>query len=125
LGRWLRRHRVLVTSGVVLLATAAVALAVSTLLVGDALRHEEQARKDRALAQVEALLTANPRAVPAILDSLKATRADVLPRLHELWQGGQLAPRVANTQRVRAGLALLALDGGALDEPLHTWILQA
>jgi len=125
LGRWVRRHRALVTSGVVLLATAAVALAISTLLIGDALHKEEQARKERALAQVEALLTANPRAVPALLDGLKATRADVLPRLHELWKSSQRAERVETTRRVRVGLALLALDGGAVNEPLHDWILHA
>ncbi len=123
LGRWVRRHRALVTSGVVVLATAAVALAVSTLLIGDALRSEEQARKERALAQVEALLTANPRAVPHLLEGLKGTRADVLPRLRALWEQ-ERGPK-GRGRRIRVGLALLALDGGEVNESPTDWILQA
>ncbi len=121
--RWMRRHRALVTGGAALLMTAVVALAVSTLLIGDALRGEERARKDRALAQVDALLTANARAVPNIIDNLKTTRADVLPRLRELW--AQDDSRETRTGRMRAALALLALDGAAVTEPLRAWMLQA
>jgi hypothetical protein len=49
-------------------------------------RHkEDQERTRRALAQVDALLSADPRAVPAILDNLAQQRADVLPRLRQVW----------------------------------------
>ncbi|MCC6419555.1 MAG: SUMF1/EgtB/PvdO family nonheme iron enzyme [Gemmataceae bacterium] len=177
--RWVRRHQAPVTGAAALLVTAVVALAVSTVLIGDALRSEEAARKReetarireatqrkraeveraraveaqgkeklareqaeaaqrleekarlreeaerkrRALAQAEALRTANPRAVPALLDSLRATREDVLPRLRELWeQDGEPQNR---GRRARVGLALLALDNADVQQPLFAWMLEA
>jgi formylglycine-generating enzyme required for sulfatase activity/tRNA A-37 threonylcarbamoyl transferase component Bud32 len=71
-----------------------------------ALEREEQARKDRALAQIHALLTANPLAVPNILQNLKQSRDDVLPRLLEHWEEKDLPP----PQLLRVGLALLPTD---------------
>ncbi len=45
----------------------------------------EGPRGERVLAQVEQLRTADAGAVPAILDNLQPYRADILPRLRQLW----------------------------------------
>ncbi len=71
-----------------------------------ALQREEQARKERALAQIDALLTANPHAVPNILQNLKQSGADVLPRLREHWEKKDLPA----LKLLRVGLALLPDD---------------
>jgi serine/threonine protein kinase len=130
LGRWLRHHQTLTAAVGALLLTGVIALAISTVLVGqaqqetaDALQQEEQARKDRALAQVDALLNADPQAVPALLAALETARADVLPRLHQLWA----APEAPHTrvQRGRVGLALLPVEPNAVRDWLVAWMLQA
>jgi formylglycine-generating enzyme required for sulfatase activity/serine/threonine protein kinase len=128
LGRWARRHRSVVTGAAALLLTAVVALAISTILIGQeqqktekALRQEQEARKERALAQVEALLSASPQAVPALLAGLGHYREDVLPRLRQLWaQPEQPGDRA---RRTRVGLALLPDDASVKDQ-LYTWMLQ-
>jgi hypothetical protein len=91
-GRWVRRHQKTAVGVGVLLLTGVIALSLSTLLVGraqketaDALKKEEKARDERALAQVDALLHADPSAVPDLLAGLEANREHVLPRLRYLW----------------------------------------
>jgi formylglycine-generating enzyme required for sulfatase activity/tRNA A-37 threonylcarbamoyl transferase component Bud32 len=137
LGRWLRHHQTLTAAVGALLLTGVIALAISTLLVGQAQREtaaalrqeeqarkqEEQARKERAVAQVDALLSADPQAVSALLAGLEPTRADVLPRLRHLWA----APEESNSrvQRGRVGLALLSVEPDAVRGWLATWMLQA
>src|SRR5262249_43982807 len=106
MGRWVRRHQKLTVGVGALLLTGVIALAVSTLLVGSALRKEEQARQERALAQVDALLHAEAKSVPALLAALEPTRADVLPRLRELWGDEQLP----HAKRNRVALALLPVE---------------
>jgi formylglycine-generating enzyme required for sulfatase activity/tRNA A-37 threonylcarbamoyl transferase component Bud32 len=123
LGRWARRHQKLTVGAGVLLLTGLAALGVSTLLVGDALRRAEQARKERALAQVDALLSADPKAVPALLAGLEATPDDVLPRLRELWAEEDRPQR--RTRRGRVGLALLTVEPGLVKDWLCTWMLEA
>jgi formylglycine-generating enzyme required for sulfatase activity/tRNA A-37 threonylcarbamoyl transferase component Bud32 len=130
LGRWVRRHQK-TTAGVgALLLTGVIALAVSTLLVGraqqetaDALKKQEQARKGRALAQVDALLSADPEAVPALLAGLEPTRDDVLPRLRELW--AQKPHPDTLLQRGRVGLALLPTDPELVKRWLYVRMLHA
>src|SRR5262249_30124327 len=87
-GRWVRKHPARTAAVGALLLTGVIALGVSTLLIGRAqqetaaaLRKEEQARRDRVLAQVNALENAEAAAVPAILADLAANRDEVLPRL--------------------------------------------
>jgi serine/threonine protein kinase/formylglycine-generating enzyme required for sulfatase activity len=130
LGRWLRRHQALTAATGALLLTTVVALAAGTVLLGraqqktvTALENEERARKGRALAQVDALVKADPQAVPALLAGLEATRDDVLPRLRELWkQPDQPARR---QERGRVGLALLPVEGPAVKGWLYDWMEQA
>jgi formylglycine-generating enzyme required for sulfatase activity len=127
LGRWLRKHPALAAGAGALLLTGVIALAVSTLLIGsaqrktaDALRNEEQARKDRALAQVNRLCDAAPAAVPGILADLEANRDDVLPRLRELY-----AESRAGGTRTRLALALLPVEPEAVRDELMAWMLAA
>jgi formylglycine-generating enzyme required for sulfatase activity len=84
-----------------------------------ALKRERQARKDRALAQVETLLTAQPQAVPGLLAGLESVRADVLPRLRELWAHPE---RPGDLTRV--GLALLPVEPALVKDPLYARMLE-
>src|SRR5262249_6936884 len=70
-----------------------------------ALEREQAARVEQATAQVNALLTAHPRAVPDLLAGLEPFRAAVLPRLRQVWE----EPDRPDTRprRMRAALALL------------------
>jgi formylglycine-generating enzyme required for sulfatase activity/tRNA A-37 threonylcarbamoyl transferase component Bud32 len=129
LGRWARRHRTAVTGTVALLVTAVTALAISTVLIGreqqnavNALKREQDARKERALAQVNALLDANPQAVRTLIAGLEAIREDVLPRLRELWDQEDRPEHRA--RRMRAGLALLPVDASLVKDALFAWMLQ-
>jgi formylglycine-generating enzyme required for sulfatase activity len=121
-GRWVRRHQPLTVGVGVLLLTGLAALAISTILIGGALRKEEQARKARALSQVNALLDANPRAVPAILDGLEEVRGDVLPRLEEVWH--QEDNPQTHGHRLRAALALLPAQPEMVKGALFEWLIQ-
>jgi hypothetical protein len=125
IGRWLRHHQPLAAGVAALLLTAVVALAISNLLVGRAqqetaraLHNEEQARKERALARIDALLTADPQAVPALLAGLETTPEDVLPRLRELW--AQPDRPKERTRRIRVALALLTLKA----DPVKDWLFD-
>jgi formylglycine-generating enzyme required for sulfatase activity len=119
LGRWRRRHPRLVTGAAALGLTALVALGVGYVLLAREQGRTRQAQRDRALAQVDALLDASPQAVPTILEGLEPFRAQVLPRLRELRDrpdpaGEQTAASraVLRQHRTRASLALLAVDPG-------------
>jgi serine/threonine protein kinase/formylglycine-generating enzyme required for sulfatase activity len=101
LGRWRRRHRALVASLVVLVATALGAAAAGLAAVSR--EHE----RTRALGQVEALREASPAAVPLLLADLEPGHEYALPRLRQLWTQDDLPER----QRRRIGLALLPHDG--------------
>jgi serine/threonine protein kinase/formylglycine-generating enzyme required for sulfatase activity len=124
--RWGRRNPAVAgLLGAVLLVFAAGA-AVSALFGVEARRQaaaEVQARKGRALAQVDALVHADPRAVPVLLSNLGETQEDVLPRLRELWeQSGQPLGRL---QRGRVGLALLPVEPARVKGWLYGWMLEA
>jgi formylglycine-generating enzyme required for sulfatase activity len=72
------------------------------------------------LAQVNALRDAAAGAVPSILADLEASRADVLPRLRELW-----AEDGHEARRMRLALALLPVDPKAVRDDLTNWMLKA
>jgi serine/threonine protein kinase/formylglycine-generating enzyme required for sulfatase activity len=109
--RWVRSHKAVVAA-----AAAAVMLVLTTLVllsVGYTLLAKEQARtrqaeRNRALAQVEALLDTNPAAVPSLLQTLDPFRREVEPRLRELRD----QPELADKRRVRVSLALLPAEPG-------------
>ena len=86
-----------------------------------ALARADHDRRERALAQVNALRDAAPGAVPGILADLERSRADVLPRLRELWaeEGGD------ECRHMRVALALLPVEPETVREPLLGWMLKA
>jgi hypothetical protein len=86
----------------------------------EARRQEQSERERRALAQVQTLLSADPRAVPPILASLAEQRADVLPRLRQVWERPG-----AEQQRLRAALALLPVEPQRVRGALVEGMLQA
>ncbi len=123
--RWCRRNPGLAAS----LALAALTLMLGTAVASwfafeanAALANERQARKDRALAQAEALLAAAPEAVPNLLAGLQPLPPEVRPRLREVW-GQSDRPR-DRPRRLRAGLALLPEGEPGVKERLAAWLLQ-
>jgi formylglycine-generating enzyme required for sulfatase activity len=79
------------------------------------------ANRQRVRAQVEQLCLVPPQAVPAILATLQSDWDAVLPRLRELW-----ADRAGDRkQRMRAGLALLAVEPEVVGEEPLAWLLEA
>lgn len=126
LERWARK-RPARTAGIgALLLTGVIALGVSTLLIGQAqnktsqaLRKEEQARKERVQTQLNALGDAAAGAVLGILADLEANRDEVLPRLRQRWQ-----EQGERGKRMRVGLALLPLEPESVRDELASWMLQ-
>jgi formylglycine-generating enzyme required for sulfatase activity len=128
MGRWVRHHQALVAGIGALLLTSVVALTISTVVIRKehqvtalALKNEGQARTERALAQVEQLRNAAAPSVPAILDSLRPFRDDILPRLRQLWEEDTAGQRVG---RMRVGLALLPVEPERVKEQLAAWMLE-
>jgi serine/threonine protein kinase/formylglycine-generating enzyme required for sulfatase activity len=79
----------------------------------------EREQKRRALAQVDRLCDAAPAAVPAILADLAENRAEVLPRLRELYD------QESNTaKRMRLALALLPVEPDQLQPALTEAMLH-
>jgi formylglycine-generating enzyme required for sulfatase activity len=111
--RWLLTHKPVAAAGVVILATVVVAF---VLIAGAlarsqaALKKQQQAESERALDQVDALLSARPEAIPTIARSLELKRPEVEARLRDLWANAD-APE---SQRLRVALALLPVDPGMI-----------
>ena len=125
LRRWGRRHRTLVTSACVLCVTVVAALFIGYLMLsqkqalilevqgeklevqGEKLREQKQ----RVLAQVDALLNAEPEAVPDILEALEPFREQIRPRLREVRAHPVASSAALERQyETRASLALLGDD---------------
>jgi WD40 repeat protein len=112
LGRWLRKHQTAAAAVAALLLTGVVALAISTALVGQALKKEEKARED-ALAESqraeEALHQGQLLAANLAFDRglTLGDRGDVGVGVLWLVRGLELAPEDAGPLRtvLRANLA--------------------
>jgi serine/threonine-protein kinase len=135
LTRWARRYRTLTASCMMVLGTAVVALLVSTILIS---REQAQTKKalqavlvgqrERALGQIDALLTANAQALPTLIESFAPSRIWINPRLRELLRQ---EPRPEQARRLR--LALLPFDpdqaetlgGDLLDCPIDEFDIIA
>jgi serine/threonine protein kinase/formylglycine-generating enzyme required for sulfatase activity len=85
-----------------------------------ALEEVQSQRRERAQAQVNALCQVAPGAVPAILEDLKLSQDEVLPRLRELWSQGGNEPT-----RMRVGLAVLPAEPESVRDDLFAWMLKA
>jgi formylglycine-generating enzyme required for sulfatase activity len=121
--KWVRRYPVPSALAAALALVVIAAFVVVSWQLGvatAALAEAKRERRERALAQVNALRDAAPGAVPNILTDLAARRADVLPRLRELWaEGGD------DRRRMRLALALLPVDAEAARDDLLNWMLKA
>ncbi len=109
LWRWCRRNPAVAalsaTAALLVLVVAVVSTigyATSSLALADA----EQARTRRALAQVDALLTAGPEAVALIVDNLEPDWDEIQPRLRALLEQEDISEK----ERQRVRLALLRSD---------------
>ena len=87
-----------------------------------ALDKADSERKRRALAQVDTLLTADPRGVPSVLKTLEAEREEVLPRLHEVWNEAETEAK--RSRRLRVALALLPVETEMVRDPLIQGMLE-
>lgn len=111
--RWGRHHRATVMATFVLLITAVVALSISTLVINHeriarqkALDVAQSEQRRRLQTKVDSLLSANPEAVPALLEELWQEEELVLPRLQDLRQSQDLSAR----ERLRVDLALIRAE---------------
>ncbi len=121
--KWVRRRPAVAALLASLAAVICIAFGVVAGQLGvtrAALNKAESQTRERALAQVNALRHAAPGAVPGILDNLERDRADVLPKLRELWAEGGSEP-----ERMRLALALLPVDPENIRTELTAWMLKA
>jgi formylglycine-generating enzyme required for sulfatase activity len=121
--KWARRRPAVAASlavAVVSLLGGTVASTGFAVVAGERAAQLERSRRDRAQAQVDALLNASPGAVAGILESLRLDQEEVLPRLQELWDD----PGLPERQRQRVALALLPVDPSQVDY-LYEHLLDA
>jgi formylglycine-generating enzyme required for sulfatase activity/tRNA A-37 threonylcarbamoyl transferase component Bud32 len=120
--RWCRRQPALASMAVGVVAILVGAFTVVVWQLNEttnALVREEQQRKHRGHAQVNALCDAAPGAVPGILADLEANRDSVLSQLRE-----RFADEVVQPKRLRLALALLPIEPEKLRDELAAWLLQ-
>jgi tRNA A-37 threonylcarbamoyl transferase component Bud32 len=121
--KWCRRHPgVSVLSAMVILLTLVAGSLVTwqwreAVTALAELRSEKKARARRLAA---ALPDASPGRVPAILEELESNREEVLPFLRQLY-----LEEKDHARRMRLALALVAVEGDRLREPLTDWMLHA
>jgi formylglycine-generating enzyme required for sulfatase activity/tRNA A-37 threonylcarbamoyl transferase component Bud32 len=133
--KWARRRPALATLlGVSVLAVLGLSVlsvvavrqwrSAVTALAGEreARANEAQERTRRALAQVDALLTAEPRAVPVLLEELQGRQGEVPARLRQVWD--EPATSRTRPRRMRAALALLPVEPGLVRDDLMKWMLE-
>ncbi len=96
--RWVKKEPVLAGAMAAVLLTMTLAL----VLVTNEQAKTAREQRERALAQVNTLLDANPQAVLPILDGLQPYRETVNPHLRELMAQSSLS----DAHRVRVSLAL-------------------
>lgn len=99
--RWARRNPAIAAS----LSAVFITLISATLITGYFAYKAEQRQRERALAQVDALLTAVPDSLPYLIEGLAPFREDVYSRLDALSRRQMLTER----ERLRARLALVSL----------------
>jgi len=109
--RWCRRQPVV--AGLLLVAVLLVVLVAAVSTIGyvstsRALKRVEDAQRERALAQVDALRSAEISRVPDLIEGLKPFRAEIVPQLRQLLQQPELGER----ERLRLSLARVAEDEG-------------
>ena len=109
--RWCRRQPVmagLTAAAVLLVVLVAVVSTVSYVSTSRALHRLEDAQRERALAQVDALRSAEISRVPDLIEGLKPIRAEIDPQLRQSLQ----QPELDDKERLRLSLAMVAEDTG-------------
>ena len=109
--RWCRRQPVvagLTAAAVLLMVLVAVASTVGYVSTSRALHQVVDAQTARALAQVDALRTAEISQVPYLIEGLKPFRAEIVPQLRQSLQ----QPELGEKERLRLSLAMVAEDEG-------------
>ena len=109
--RWCRRNPVvagLSATAALLLLIVAIVTSVAYVRTSRALATVAAERRQRALAQVDALLRAEIGQVPYIIESLESSRDEVAPRLGDLLEQPDLSPE----EHLRVSLAVLSEDEG-------------
>jgi formylglycine-generating enzyme required for sulfatase activity len=99
------------------------------LTLSQQLRTGKKERTERALAQVEQLLTARAAELEPILANLEphGQEKEILQRLYERWVELDVKnPSEEQKQRrMRIGMALLPMEPDAVKKPLFDWMLEA
>ena len=107
--RWCQRNPAITSLLIAVVLTASIGAGGVLWQWGtatQALADMRAAQSERIAAQVEALLTAEPEEVPAILAELGQFRSEVMAKLRQVEQRRDLSPR----QQGRVALGLLAAD---------------
>ncbi len=84
-----------------------------------ALIETQREKKERALAQIDALCTATPGAVPTILAGLQASQHEVMDSLQD-----RFATEQDRHRRMRLALALLSFGADRVRDDLADWMLE-
>ncbi len=109
--RWCRRNPVvagLSAAALLLMVLVGVTSTVGYLSTSRALNQVVAAQRERALAQVATLRTAEISRVPDLIEDLKPFRAEIVPQLRR----SLLQPELGEQERLRLSLALVAEDPG-------------
>jgi len=106
----LARRRPAAAAAIALLVLLGIGSVSGAVVITNSLNALQQVERERTFAQVDALLTAEPAEVPAILADLEAYRDLVEPRLSQM-----LADGLPAEQQWRVRLALLPGDPSQID----------
>jgi serine/threonine protein kinase/formylglycine-generating enzyme required for sulfatase activity len=123
--RWSRRNRDLASAVSLASCALACSLVLSVIFALSEARNHEQLRRERsrhAVDVVSTLLSADPRAVPGVLDLVAAQPEDVLPRLRQVWN--EPSTPLNLPRRMRAALALLPVEEDLVRDALVGWMLE-
>ncbi len=121
--RWCRREPMVagLSAAAVLLVVLVVAASTAGYVsTSRALQRVEAAQRDRALAQVDTLRTAEISRVPGLIEGLKPFRAEIDPQIRQLLQ----QPGLGEKEHLRLSLAMVAEDEGQVPY-LYDWLLRA
>jgi serine/threonine protein kinase/formylglycine-generating enzyme required for sulfatase activity len=121
--RWVRHNptiAALATALVLLFVLATSLVTWKWLDAEDALALARSEKRRRTTAQIEALQTATPEAVPTILKGLKEEGQEALLRLRELYEQENDPGK-----KMRLALALLPVEPGKVRKELVDWMLEA
>jgi formylglycine-generating enzyme required for sulfatase activity/predicted Ser/Thr protein kinase len=112
--RWCKRNPGIAALTVVLLVVAVgafVGVTTEWLVAQSALRGMQEARRQRAAAEVESLLQAAPESLPLVLQNLRPQYDDIVDELRRTTREHELSER----DRLRLSLALLPGDPSQID----------